>query len=106
MSLKNDTNLLAEDEVFEKGGPTFSNAQTLLVRDWATNIAGHVDVPVVDFILGHELVGGSGVVSSNGRVTARKALGIAFHVRTSECICNSECCSNRCQNLSGDHFGS
>lgn len=48
--------LLAEDEVLEERGAALASAQAVLVRKRTANIAGQVDIRVIDLELRHELV--------------------------------------------------
>lgn len=55
--------LLAEDEVLEERRAAGAGTQAVLVGEGAANIAGEVDVGVVELELGEELVGALGLVT-------------------------------------------
>jgi hypothetical protein len=71
--------LLAEDEILQKGGPTLSSLQAVLVFDGTANIRGHEGVLVVQIEVGQEVFSARSGISL---VTTMQARCLARHVGT------------------------
>lgn len=80
---------LTEDEVLQQGWTALSGLQTVLIRDGAADISGHVAVAVIEIELGQELLCGrsriAGILSTLElvRIVHVSAIELARQIRTS-----------------------
>lgn len=103
--------LLAEDEVFQQGWTALSRPQTVLIRDRAANIGGHVAVVVIEIELGQELLRGrcriSGILSTLElvRIVHLSAIELARQIRTSDSRGSANQAGEAGQKLHSAHLG-
>ena len=103
------TNLLPEDEIFEKGRSPISRAEAVLIGDGTTDVAGQVAIIVVDLELGEVVIrrrGGTlcGGIPSNGRMVGRKVPSTQFPSHQRACrMCDLPAGSEYGEEPRGNH---